>query len=59
MENVIESGYNALVFNPIDGTALDTVLNKATDEGIASVTIAQTADAATAGIVLDLSLIHI
>ena len=53
VENVIESGYNALVFNPIDGTALDTVLNKATDEGIASVTIAQTADAATAGIVLD------
>lgn len=53
IENVIEGGYNALVFNPIDGKALDTVLNSATKQGIASVTIAQTAAAATAGIELD------
>ncbi len=53
VENVIEGGYNAIVFNPIDGKALESVLNQATDKGIASVTIAQIADAATAGIELD------
>ena len=53
IENLIEGGYNGVVFNPIDGNALETVLNKATDEGIASVTIAQIAAAATAGIELD------
>lgn len=53
MENVIEGGYNAVVFNPIDGNSLESVLNKATDAGIASITIAQSADAATAGIELD------
>lgn len=53
IENAIEAGYNGIVFNPLDGTSLETVLNNATDAGIASVTIAQTADAATAGIELD------
>lgn len=53
MENVIEGGYNAVVFNPIDGNALESVLNNATDAGIASITIAQSAEAATAGIELD------
>lgn len=53
IENVIQGGYNAVVFNPIDGNALETVLTQATAEGIASVTIAQIAPAATAGIELD------
>lgn len=53
IENVINGGYNGVVFNPIDGKALESVLNDATAEGIASVTIAQIADAATAGIELD------
>lgn len=53
IENSIEGGYNGIVFNPIDGNALESVLNQATDEGIASVTVAQKADAATAGIELD------
>lgn len=53
IENVIEGGYNTVVFNPIDGNALESVLNKATEAGIASVTIAQSAGAATAGIELD------
>ena len=53
IENLIEGGYNGVVFNPIDGNALETVLTKATEEGIASVTIAQIAAAATAGIELD------
>lgn len=53
LENSIEGGYNGLVFNPIDGNALASVLDSASDEGIASVTIAQIADAATAGIELD------
>ena len=53
IENVIEGGYNAVVFNPIDGNALESVLTKATESGIASVTIAQIAAAATAGIELD------
>lgn len=53
IENLIEGGYNGVVFNPIDGNALESVLNSATEQGIASVTIAQTAAAATAGIELD------
>jgi ribose transport system substrate-binding protein len=53
IENSIEGGYNAIVFNPIDGSALDTVLKQATDQGIPSVTIAQIAASATAGIELD------
>lgn len=53
IENSIEGGYNGIVFNPIDGNALESVLNRATEEGIASVTVAQKADAATAGIELD------
>jgi len=53
IENVIQGGYNGVVFNPIDGNALETVLTQATADGIASVTIAQIAPAATAGIELD------
>lgn len=53
IENLIEGGYNGIVFNPIDGNALESVLNSATEQGIASVTIAQIASAATAGIELD------
>jgi ribose transport system substrate-binding protein len=53
MENVIEGGYNAVIFNPIDGNALSSVLGKATQNGIASITIAQKANTATAGIELD------
>lgn len=53
IEDVISGGYNAVVFNPIDGNALEDVLNRATAEGIASVTIAQSAAASTAGIDLD------
>lgn len=53
IENSIEGGYNGIVFNPIDGNALESVLQSATDQGIASVTIAQMAEAATAGIELD------
>lgn len=53
IENSIEGNYNGIVFNPIDGNALESVLATATEEGVASVTIAQMADAATAGIELD------
>lgn len=53
IENSIEGGYNGIVFNPIDGNALESVLKNATEQGVASVTIAQIADAATAGIELD------
>lgn len=53
IENVINGGYNGIVFNPIDGNALESVLEEATLQGIGSVTIAQIADAATAGIELD------
>lgn len=53
IENSIEGGYNGIVFNPIDGNALESVLKEATSQGIASVTVAQKADAATAGIELD------
>lgn len=53
VEDVISGGYNAVVFNPIDGNALEDVLNRATENGIASITIAQTAAASTAGIDLD------
>ncbi len=50
---MLSGGYNAVVFNPIDGSALESVLTQATEQGIASVTIAQSASAATAGIELD------
>lgn len=53
IENSIEGGYNGIVFNPIDGNALESVLDSATESGVASVTIAQMAEAATAGIELD------
>lgn len=53
IENSIEGGYNGIVFNPIDGNALESILTTATENGVASVTIAQIADAATAGIELD------
>lgn len=53
IENVVNGGYNAVVMNPIDGTALESVLNDATNAGIASITVAQAASAATAGIEMD------
>lgn len=53
IENVIQGGYKGVVFNPIDGNALESVLNQATADGIATITIAQIAPAATAGIELD------
>lgn len=53
VEDVISGGYNALVFNPINGDALESVLNEATANHIASITIAQTASASTAAIALD------
>jgi ribose transport system substrate-binding protein len=53
VEDVISGGYNALIFNPIDGDAMTNVLNKATEDGIVTITIAQTAKASTAAIALD------
>jgi ribose transport system substrate-binding protein len=53
IQNAVNGGNNAIVMNPIDGTALQTILTQATADGIASITIAQTADASTGALYLD------
>lgn len=53
IQNAVNGGNNAVVLNPIDGTALQTVLTQAKEKGIASITIAQTADASTGALYLD------
>ena len=53
IQNAVNGGQNAIVMNPIDGTALESVLTDGTSRGIASITVAQTADASTGAIYLD------
>lgn len=53
IQNAVTGGTNAIVMNPIDGTALQTVLTQGREQGIASVTVAQTADASTGALFLD------
>jgi ribose transport system substrate-binding protein len=53
IQSAVGGGNNAVILNPIDGTALHTVLTDGRQKGVASVTIAQTADASTGALYLD------
>ncbi|MGB4135871.1 MAG: sugar ABC transporter substrate-binding protein [Microbacterium sp.] len=53
IQNAVNGGQNAIVMNPIDGTALQNVLTEGAGKGVASITIAQTAEASTGSIYLD------
>lgn len=53
IQNAVNGGQNAIVMNPIDGTALQSVLTEGASKGVASITVAQTADASTGAIYLD------
>ncbi|GAA2238477.1 sugar ABC transporter substrate-binding protein [Herbiconiux moechotypicola] len=53
VQNAINGGQNAIIMNPVDGTALESVLTAGKEKGVASITVAQTADASTGSIYLD------
>lgn len=53
IQSVVNAGQSAIIMNPIDGTALQSVLESGKKKGVSSITIAQTADAATGSIYLD------
>ncbi len=53
IQNAINGGNNAIISNPIDGTALSTVLSDGKNNGVASITVAQTAEASTGALYLD------
>lgn len=53
VQNAINGGENAIIMNPVDGNALETVLTDGKNDGVASITIAQTASASTGALYLD------
>jgi ABC-type sugar transport system, periplasmic component len=53
IENAIQSGANAVITNPLDGNALETIFTEARAAGVASITCAQGAGAATAQFLVD------
>lgn len=53
LQNSINGGQNAIIMNPIDGDALETVLTQGKEAGVASISVAQVASASTGAIYVD------